>query len=107
MSGGVITSGWAPWVSVSRAAAFDDSLSASDRSVLLALYSYMNSETRKGYPSRKALRQRAKVSEATLTRAIKKLSECGYVTVEEVYLKDANGNYTGERGANNYHMVNV
>lgn len=107
MSGGKITSGWAPWVSVSKKAATDDSLSSSDRSVMLALYTYMNSDTRTGYPSRKALRERAKVSEATLSRSIKKLVDAGYVEVEEVYIKDANGNYTGERGANNYHMINV
>lgn len=52
--------------------------------MLLALYSYMNSETRKGYPSRKALRRRAKVSETTLSRSVKKLSDAGYVGVEEL-----------------------
>ena len=71
--GSKITGDWEPFVAIPRTFAFDDTMSASDRSVYLALCSYMNSGTRSGYPSRKTLRGNAKVSEATLSRSIKKL----------------------------------
>lgn len=105
--GSKITGGWLPFAAVSKTVAFDDSLSASERSVYMALCSYMNSESRSGYPSRKTLRGNAKVSEATLTRAIKKLEQLGYIEVIPNYKKDANGKYTGERGPNDYHIVNI
>lgn len=106
-SGSKITSGWAPYAAISKTVAFDNSLTSSDRSVYMALCSYMNSHTRSGYPSRKTLRGNAKVSEATLTRSIKKMEELGYIEVIPNYKKDANGKYTGERGPNDYHIVNI
>ena len=105
--GSKITGDWEPFVAITRTFAFDDTMSASDRSVYLALCSYMNSGTRSGYPSRKTLRSNAKVSEATLSRSIKKLEELGYIKVIANYKKDANGNYTGERGPNDYHIFNI
>ena len=105
--GSKITGDWEPFVAIPRTFTFDNTMSASDRSVYLALCSYMNSGTRSGYPSRKTLRSNAKVSEATLSRSIKKLEDLGYIKVIANYKKDANVNYTGERGPNDYHIFNI
>lgn len=106
-SGGKVTGGWAPWVSVSKTVAMDESLTAADRSVYLALCSYMNSETRTGYPSRKTLRNRARVSETTLSKSIQTLEDAGYIQVIRKFKTDANGIQTKERAPNDYHIVNI
>ena len=94
-------------MAVSKTVAFDDTLSAADRSVYLALCSYMNSDTRTGYPSRKTLRNRARVSETTLSKSIQKLEDAGYIEVIRKFKTDANGKATKERAPNDYHIVNI
>lgn len=107
MSGSRISSERAPFVIVSKKLAADGEVKSSSKVVYMTLCSYMNTETNKCFPSRKAIRERARVSESTLSRALKELEELGYIEIQEVYKKDANGIYTGERGANNYIIKNI
>lgn len=98
-----------PFVMLSKKLAADERLSASDKSVAVALASYVdNTKTdRDAWPSRKSIAARARVSNNTLTKSFKTLVEYGYLEIVERYKSDEKGCPTKERDTNIYILKNV
>jgi len=98
-----------PFVMVSKSFCEDDRFTASEKAVMLTLASFANNSTvdnRLAWPSRQKIMKRAKVSEATMTNAINKLVEYGYLEVIPKY-RIENGKPTKERLPNDYLLKNV
>ena len=104
---GEITNGRAPFVMVSKKLAEDPDISASAKSVYMALCRFSDNMTRVANPGRRTIRQVACVSDSTLSRSLEALEEAGYIRITPNYRKDFHGNYTGERLSNSYHIENV
>ncbi|RPF54794.1 helix-turn-helix domain-containing protein [Abyssicoccus albus] len=75
---------------VPKRLAMDDSLTSQDKSVYLAVLNHCNFKTKEGFPSRKTLEKEAKVSNKTLTKCLRNLTEKGYLEI--VSRKSRNGN---------------
>ena len=74
----------------------DNGLTSTDLAVFCSVCSFLHNSTRKGHPSIKTLSSRARVSERTAKRSLKRLEDSGYIEVERRF-KD------GRQLSNNYH----
>lgn len=98
-----------PFAMVSKAFCEDDRFTANEKAVMLTLASFADNTTiddRKAWPSRRKIRERAKVSDTTLSNAISKMVEYGYLEVTPRY-KIEDGEVTKERISNDYLLKNV
>lgn len=104
---GEITNSRAPFVLISKKLAEDTSIPATAKSVYMALCRFSDNNTRVANPGRRTIRQVSCVSDSTLTRSLKILEDSGYIAITPNYKKDFNGEFTGERMSNSYHIYNV
>lgn len=91
-----------PFIKVTRDVVFNEEngLTNTDIGVFCAICLYLHNHTRKGWPSHETLAKKARVSDRTVRRSIKRLEEAGYIEVEERSTKFG-------RATNIYHAVDT
>lgn len=77
-----------PFIMVTRKVIEDPTLRASDKSVYTTLCMYADNETAEAWPSRDTLMKKSGVSDNTLRRSLKELSDKGYIEVVERFGSD-------------------
>lgn len=77
----------------------DSTLKAADKSVYMALSYYADNDTSECYPKRETLMRMAGVSDKTLSKAIRRLEDCGYIAVNGARRKN------GQWRSNTYSLL--
>lgn len=98
-----------PFVMVTKALFNDIEINSSDIAVMSALCSFAidnGAEDRTAYPTRKQLRERARVADMTLSKCVTKLKDKGYIEIVPRYT-EVEGKTNRGRSSNMYVIKNV